>query len=138
MILNVEPYVGIGPIRFGMTRDDVRRVLGRPSRSFLKGQVEPNDAYEKLHLHVGYDTEGRVETVETFESSAIEWRGVKLFERSYMQLRDMFLEAGASLRFEDDGFESLQHGIGVWAPLDDDDEENVVKSILVFRKGYSS
>jgi hypothetical protein len=36
MNLPIEPHVGVGPVRFGMTRADVRRALGGSPKTYRK------------------------------------------------------------------------------------------------------
>lgn len=61
-VFQIEPLVGVGPVRFGMTRDEVEAHVGRGR--------EVNIA---RHLHFGalfvnYDKEGHVEFIEAAES----------------------------------------------------------------------
>ncbi len=35
----IVPLVGLGPARFGMTKDEVVKVLGKPDREFMQGRV---------------------------------------------------------------------------------------------------
>ena len=44
----IVPHVGVGPVRLGMSREDVRRVMPAPCESFLK---TPDDAYETDAFH---------------------------------------------------------------------------------------
>lgn len=62
MNLNIEPLVGVGPIRFGMTRAEVHAALGMPERiddrreCFLGGFM------------VDFDASGLAEFIEMAES----------------------------------------------------------------------
>ena len=55
--LIIYPYHGVGLIRFGMMREDVRGLLGKPSATFYKGlsTESSTDAYDDLGLHVYYN-----------------------------------------------------------------------------------
>lgn len=42
----VEPHVGAGPIRLGQSREEVRRIMGAPFRTYSKVPGEPlTDTY---------------------------------------------------------------------------------------------
>jgi hypothetical protein len=63
------PLVGIGPIKFGMTRSEVRGILadlGQPKATLRS----PNtDCFFQNAFQVSYDEDGRVEFIETAASS---------------------------------------------------------------------
>lgn len=62
----IEPFVGVGPIKFGMTRDEVGRVFTYVYRSFFKGpdsKVRSDDC-TFVGLIVHYDNDRRVEFIE--------------------------------------------------------------------------
>lgn len=63
MTLEAIPLVGIGPVRFGMTRDEVHAECG-PCHSFEKMPGVIVDALFDRGLQVFYDSEDRVELVE--------------------------------------------------------------------------
>jgi hypothetical protein len=61
----LEPLVGAGPVRLGMTRQEVRAALGREAKEFLKGPTSTRfaDAFG-ADLHVFYDERDRAEFIE--------------------------------------------------------------------------
>jgi hypothetical protein len=57
-VYEVVPHVGIGPVRLGMSRDEVRRIMPGPADSFLKGpyaKIE-TDGFLECAFQVYYHT----------------------------------------------------------------------------------
>jgi hypothetical protein len=59
---DIEPHVGVGPIRFGMTRAEVRKVLGKP-----KSTNKERDGFLD-GFYVDFDEAGSVEFIEMAKS----------------------------------------------------------------------
>jgi hypothetical protein len=77
-VFEVTPGEGLGPVRFGMSRDDVRATLAEPPRPFLKtpGALHKADEFAAAGLHVHY--RGRAPVVEFVEAYAVEGVAVTL------------------------------------------------------------
>ena len=62
----IEPLVGVGPIKFGMHRDEVERAFTYVYRSFFKGPRSKvrSDQCAVVGLIIHYDEQHRVEYVE--------------------------------------------------------------------------
>ena len=61
----VEPHGGVGVVRFGMTRAEVRAAVPAVPTAFGRGPSEsPVDAWHDFTLQVFYDAGDRVEYVE--------------------------------------------------------------------------
>lgn len=66
----VEPLKGVGPIRFGMHKDDVSRAFTYVYRSFFKeasSKVRSDDC-AVVGLIIHYDDESRVNFIEVYEA----------------------------------------------------------------------
>jgi hypothetical protein len=65
----VQPFIGIGPVRFGMSRDDVRHAMPEQSQPFRKGTngEHETDAFHQNGFQVFYT--GATPTVEYIELS---------------------------------------------------------------------
>jgi hypothetical protein len=81
---DVLPFDGLGDLRFGMPRDMVRELLGVAYQSFRKTSSSPRltDAYDGLGFHLYYDTEDRLEFIETFPPCDPTYGGVRLLKGS--------------------------------------------------------
>jgi hypothetical protein len=66
----IDPLVGIGPIKFGMTRDEVRDVLCRLGAIPRRHRSRDSDTFFDSAVQVHYDGEGRAEFIETADYGA--------------------------------------------------------------------
>jgi hypothetical protein len=65
----VEPLKGVGPIRFGMHKDEVSRAFTYVYRSFFKGDSKVrSDHCEVVGLIIHYDDASRVNYLEVTEA----------------------------------------------------------------------
>lgn len=81
----VIPHIGVGPVRLGMTREEVRRAMPGPCESFLKGlnARHETDAFHDGGFQVFYGGEGPVaEYIELSRDSGFRavYRDVDVFE----------------------------------------------------------
>lgn len=69
LVFEIVPMVGVGPVRFGMPREQCRKSLGLDFDTFFKGTPKghPTDAFDSLGMHVYYS--GIVPVVEFIELS---------------------------------------------------------------------
>ena len=64
MRFDVRPFEGALPIRFGMLREDVHRLLGSPANHFQHTHMPGScDLFPKVGCNVGYDASGVVTEV---------------------------------------------------------------------------
>jgi hypothetical protein len=138
MNLEIDPYVGVGPIRFGMTRDEVRRIVGRPVKPFLKGpsSVIPTDAFDDVGLHVYYKEGDLCEAVEMFLAADPTFKGQRLIERPFDQLLAWLQTMDDHLDQDDTGLTSYKLGIGLYAPSCEERPSDSVEAVIAFEKGY--
>ena len=57
----IAPLVGVGPIAFGMTPEEVEQVLGPPALSTTNGEGEREERRDELTVRYGVDSGGVVE-----------------------------------------------------------------------------
>src|SRR5215831_15641166 len=61
---NIEPFVGALPVRFGMRRSEVHRLLGPPEASNpIWNRSGTTDYWNQSRINVGYDNDGVVNHV---------------------------------------------------------------------------
>src|SRR6188768_2838145 len=87
----IMPYVGIGKIRFGMTKEEVRATLGVPFESFLKSESSelPTDAFDSLSIHVYYKLPGVCEAIEFGDfGENPTFKGYKFMGKPYKMVED--------------------------------------------------
>jgi len=116
--------VGAGKIKFGMTPDQVRLLLGEVFDSFKRTEeyVFPCDYFENLGVFAYYNASGVLEAIEFTEPA------VPLI--TYLSDKDKDLEV------ESDSLTSHVLGIGAYAPDADDNTSLPAESIIVFENGY--
>lgn len=106
----LRPLIGIGPLAFGISRAEVREIVGESSRLFRKAptDVQLTDEYAALGIHLYYDVDDRLQFMEGWnEPKATGWRpecnGVRFFDLGL----DETLKALGRL-----GFEVTPYGLG--------------------------
>jgi hypothetical protein len=136
--MQIIGYEGVGPIRFGMSREDVRSALGTEFKSFKRSpsSSQPCDHCLRHECFVYYDAKGLVEAVEFAEPATPTLDGVNLLGVSFASLVEKIRLADPHLSVESDGFTSLRLGIGGWAAAADEEPDEPLESIIVFSRGY--
>src|SRR5215204_3303021 len=63
-VFDIEPFVGALPVRFGMYRSEVHRLLGPPEASHaIWDGSGMTDYWNESRINVGYDNDGAVKHV---------------------------------------------------------------------------
>jgi hypothetical protein len=127
----IRPYEGGGVLHFGMSRSQVRSLLGPEFRAFRKGThaATDTDAYDKLCLHLYYDAHDRLEYIEAWGSCQILYKGIPLLGVPTRSLLLQLNRIGLGSRY-DDGYLFDDGGFTLYAPGD------VVEAVGVYRRGY--
>lgn len=133
----IAPLSGVGPIAFGMTRQQLRSIFGTPTSSFARTpESVPCDEYRPQGFFVYYMADDTVEAVEFFAPSTVLLGEHSLLGEAFEKSRLHMLERDQNLSVEADGLTSNAFGIALFAPSANDDPTLCPESILVFRKGY--
>jgi hypothetical protein len=114
------PYVGVGPLRFGMTFDDVEACIGEGELSKKSPMSDTLvDAHNALGLHAYYsDDDGGLEFVEVFVPFRLAIDGHEvMFEQDDRNLRLLIEELGYEVIVRDVGLKSRDLGILSYSPL---------------------
>jgi hypothetical protein len=127
----ITPYEGVGPLRFGMTRSQVRSLLGGKVTTFRKGPYASTDtdAYDELGLHLHYDNGDRLECIEAWGSCPIYYKQASLLNAGTQEALERLAGLGLSSRY-DDGYFLDDGGFALYAP------DDVVKAVTVYRREY--
>jgi len=138
MQLTIMPLKGVGDVKFGMSAEEVRSVIGANFRSFKRSAQAafPCDHFPELSAFFYYDFEGRLEAVEFAAPAEPVVAGVKLlgfgFEDTCTTLRGL----DEQTKKEVDSAVAYQLGISIYAPSAKNNPAAVVESVLAFRPGY--
>ncbi len=146
MTYDIHPYVGVGPIRFSMTREEVRAAVDDEVRGFRRGRQEgdPNDFFPTLGFFAYYGPDGTCQALEFSRLAPPTLSGQTFFERPYYEVRERLRTLDPALDETVDGLRSRHLGIVISAPganeLSEEELEEYAKdipeSVLVFNRGY--
>jgi hypothetical protein len=121
-----KPLVSVGIIKFGMSREEVRDLLGGEYTEFKKSKYSKNTTDDYGSFHVFYTIENKVEAVEIFDGIEIVWNDEIIFPIAMNEIEDKI--SG----IEKNGNEYTHIGMSVGISAGDAKAE----SILVGEKGY--
>lgn len=138
MNLEINPYVGVGPVRFGMTIQEVRDALAKRPETFRKSPNDafPTDAFDDLGIHVSYRSPGVCDAVELALAADPTLMGRRLIERPFDELRDWLESLDDGIVVDDTGLTSFKLGLGLYAPSHQERASDSVEAIIVFERGY--
>lgn len=124
-----NPYVGVGPIRFGMTPLEVEKALGKPDSTSISGRGETEEV--RGEITVRYDSESNdVVEVSFGPDSGLKFQNEYLYSSSDLT---KYLTSKDSQPVECFGY-LLYLNLGIAATgFHDNDEDQ--RAISVFKKG---
>ncbi len=116
----ITPFHGLGPLTFGMAREQARSELGGNFRTFRKTPkaVTDTDAYTALNLHLYYDENYQLNFVEVISGApfCLRLESVNLFSGSYEEVGKSIEALGHSVVWDPDGPFFPDLGISFYAP----------------------
>ena len=132
MQLTILPHKSVGELRFGESREAVRRLLGRRRfQSFQKGDGPIlTDTYDGSGFQLYYGRKDRLEAVEMFEPAVPTLGRTKFLGRKLAAAAAALKRAGYKSKATDVGLRFNSAGIALTAPY------GVVEGVLAFRRGY--
>lgn len=142
--LEITPYVRIGPIVFGMSRGEVRIILGGEPVSFEKEQNYAGsgidrcafDYFRESGIKIEYTDDERCSSVEVGLAANPVFQDWELLGHPFEEIRAWFRSLDSDLRSDESGFTSLKFGIGVYAPHSEERPGEPGELVIVFEKGY--
>ena len=121
-----KPLIGVGKIKFGMTRDDVRNALGLEFKEFKKSKYSKNTTDDFGVCHVFYDEDDKCEAVEIFDDIGVTVNGLEIFPDN----TDNAMVAIKDLVKDDYGLISISQSVGITV------EAGKKEAILFGKNGY--
>lgn len=122
----VTPLVGFDSINFGMSRSQIRNILGAPIREFKKSKYSKNTTDDFGAYHVFFDANDKLEAVEFFEETLISDNHGNVFPQTVEDLKKLPYH----FEFDSDSYICSEFSIGIYAP------GGRVESMLFACKGY--
>lgn len=122
----------VGPIKCGMTRDEIRKILGERYDEFKKTEMSKakTDAFDSLNLHVFYEESGVVKGVEFFGGSEFYLEGERVVGKSLEFVKSLLEGSGAELDFSSSGFIVHKSGLRFYVP-DIYENDAIVEAVYV-------
>lgn len=124
----------VGPLHSGMSRNEVRDVLGGDVSTFKKGSDDENetDDYGVHRVHVYYDADDRLEGVEFLRGSEFYLGDIKVVGERYSLLSELFIAEGVKMDVNTAGFKVRELGLSFYIPdIGDYEVDALVKSAYV-------
>ena len=133
----VTSYIGVGDIKFGMSRNDVRNALRSEPFVFQRFEgYEPEDRFNDLGVYVYYNKQGECTAVEMALPASPVFEGKSLLETSFSELARTFKSLDVEVELDNSGLTSFKYGIGLYAPLLKDYPNYPPEAAIVFERGY--
>lgn len=123
---NVEPLKDINGIKFGMSRDEVRKVMSCEVKEFKKSKFSKNTADDFGCCHVFYDNDNKCEAVEIFSEITVTIQGKVIFPTEVSVAKSIITD----LEEDNGSYISKSQSIGIYVPYDN------MESILFGINGY--
>lgn len=130
MKFDLQPYVGAGPLRFSMSREEVHGLLGVPNRSWTMRSGNIAESWPEVVIRYEKETQCIIE-MEFKSSAQIEYQGIKLFEDAEA-FRELVELDGAAL--QGTGTVVLPR-LGISTGDDLGDPTSADRSVCLFRRG---
>jgi hypothetical protein len=132
MDYTIYPFEGLGAIRFGMTPQQVREVVGEPKGTFMMSKESKfsTDDYFNLGFHIYYDDEvdlcngvsifspygeedplGLNYIEDPGDCITLNFQGQRLFKKSFRELKTWFQNLGTGIQHSDIGVTFLKFRI---------------------------
>src|SRR5579859_3279567 len=132
----IDPYVGVGPIQFGMTRTEVRNAVGAVAQPFRKSRFDRLDAdfFSTLGMFVYYRDPDVCDSVEFGGIVIPTFEGKPLLRRTFRAVHEFLRARDPALQVHDTGLTSLRFGIGIYvsALKEDEDWDEMAEGVIAF------
>lgn len=137
MAYEIEPYVGVGPIRLGMTRKEIHTLdLEEPESIMDRGRETPGDYFPTLGFYVDYRAPDVCEFVEFAGPLSPTFHQRTFLGQPYRLARAWFEAHDPDLETDGTGLTSRRFGVALYAESAEKEPDKLVEAIAVFEKGY--
>ena len=127
---NITPYEKVGSIKFGDSRDKIRKLCGE-FKEFNKTKDSKNSTDDFKLFHVYYDESNKCKAIEFFKNkdTNIFINGINIFNETFDSLKSKL--KSKNVKEDKTSFIFNDFGFSVYSP-----EKKDIETILVFSKGY--
>jgi len=135
----ITPHTSAGRVRLGMTKDDVKRVLGPPDKEFVRAPQFCDDVewiYRGIGAWPSFDRSGTCNAVLMFPECDPVCEGRRLLAVAASTAWAQFLEMDPSAVEDAESLTSHAFGLCLYAPDVHDEPQEQASSLLLFGPGY--
>jgi hypothetical protein len=125
--LNITPKVGVGKIKFGMTKDQVKRICPG-AEEFKKTPASKYLTLDCKSFHVYFNNNGKCDEIEAFEESNISYNGYRFFVKSLSEDIAFLKKQDPSTITKGDSTDSKKLGIKLWTI-----DGKILETVLVYK-----
>lgn len=138
MKLEIRPYIGVGPITFGMTAEEVRSILHCSYKEFKRTPMSKTtmDAFQPLGIFVCYDTDRKCNAVEMTQPAQPSYGVHELLGSSFAKVSELIRGLDLEVVLDAAGLTSFALGIGLYADGWKKNSLQPVESVIGFQRGY--
>lgn len=135
MKFEIVPYVGVGSLKFGMKREEIRKCFNDQFEECQKIPFSETVKDDFGCCHVFYKKQDTCQAIEFFQEANVFFKGKKIIGKPFLKIKAMFEAIDNSLGFSDTGFTSFKYGVEIYAPAE---LVGPVESVIVFDREYSN
>jgi hypothetical protein len=135
---SINPYVGIGGLRFGMTRDAIRKEVGSAFEVFRRGPEDAldSDVFDGDGIYVYYDSNDLCEAIEFAGPASPTLFSSRLIGQPLDRVLTYLKKYDSTVSVDESGATAYAIGVGVYAPAAKKKRGCLVESVIVFRRNY--
>lgn len=125
-------FIGLGIIKFGLSRNAIRDILNEPFREFKRNEFAENttDYYPSSMVFIEYDIDNNCNAIEIHKGADFIFNGTNIFSLSYKELLEVNKKTSANFEEDDSGitFHDLGFGVSI--------HDNEIETVVLFSKDY--
>jgi hypothetical protein len=136
--LEIHSHRGVGDLLFGMTIDEVRAVLGQPTRAIetFESSALARDRYREEGILVDFCYPGALVAVELCEPAQPMFRGKHVLSLPFRDLHRWITNLDQDAFMEVGGLTSFVLGVAFYCPDHSDCPENPAESVMAFERDH--
>lgn len=138
-MFEITPCVGASLIKFGMKREEVRKVFSEyEPRAFWRNSYSESatDGYDEIGINIYYDSADKTIALEFYEPAQVAFNGIEIFNISASEAYKLMASLDKDIAIDGDGLTSFKFGIGVYEPNYEEEPFLPVEAIIIFIEGY--
>ncbi|WP_144733492.1 hypothetical protein [Acinetobacter oleivorans] len=134
-MFEITPYMGACLIKFGMKREEVRKIFSEYEPRVF-GQNFSSDGYEEVGINIDYDSADNVIALVFYEPAQVVFNEVELSRLPAFEAYKLMAALDKDIAIDGDGLTSFKFGIGFYEPNYEEEPFLPVEAIIIFTEGY--